>query len=164
MNEISPFVDKRADKLLESGKTAVDRGDFVTALHEFRASAYVRRTAAALTNWGSMEHCLGDTGRAIELCHEAIALDPEWGSPYNNIGSYLVSQQRPEDAVVWFKRAIACKRLEGSRQVPHINLGKLFFARRDYEQALHHLEEALRLDPANAEIRELASRVRSQLQ
>lgn len=163
MEEISAFMDRRAFRLLERGKLAVDRGDYVTALDEFRASCYVLRTAAALTNWGSMEHCLGDSDRAIELCHEAIALDPEWGSPYNNIGSYLVAMQRADDAIVWFKRAIACKRFDGSRQVPHINLGKLYCARRDYEQALLHLDEALRLDPGNPEVQELAMRIRSQL-
>ena len=164
LQETNAFIDRRADRLLERGKHAVDRGDYVTALHEFRASTFVQRTAASLTNWGSMEHCLGDTARAIELCHEAIALDPEWGSPYNNIGSYLVALQRPDDAIVWFKRAITCQRFDGSRQVPHINLGKLYFARRDYEQALQHLDEALRLDPSNPEVRDLALRIRSQLQ
>ena len=163
VDQTSAFMDRRADRLLERGKAAVDRGDYVTALHEFRASTYVLRTAASLTNWGSMEHCLGDTHRAIELCHEAIALDPDWGSPYNNIGSYLVAMQRADDAIVWFKRAIACKRFDGSRQVPHINLGKLYCARQDYEQALTHLDEALLLDPANPEIHELAVRIRSQL-
>ena len=58
---------------------------------------------------------------------------------------------------------IACKRFDGSRQVPHINLGKLYCARNDLDQALTHLDEALRLDPGNPEVRELASRIRSQL-
>lgn len=161
---VSPFIERRAHGLLERGKTAVELGDYLTALHEFRASAYVARTAAALCNWGSMEHCLGDSERAIELQREAIALDPDWGSPYNNIGSYLVSLDRLDEAIPWFKRAIACKRFDGSRQIPHINLGKLFLARKDFEQALHHFEEALRIDPCNLEVRELALTIRRQLQ
>jgi tetratricopeptide (TPR) repeat protein len=135
----------------------------VTALHEFKAAAYVRRTPNALTNWGTMEHCLGDTSRAIELCQEAIALDPECSGAYNDIGFYLVALGRADEAILWFKRAIASKRGEDPRQIPHINLGKLYLERRDYDQALHHFEEALRLDPSNAEVRELALTVRKKL-
>ena len=158
------FIDKRASALLDKGKSAVASGDYVTALHEFKAAAYVRRTPTALTNWGTMEHCLGDTRRAIELCQEAIELDGECSEAYNDIGFYLVALGRADEAIEWFKRAIASKRGEDPRQIPHINLGKLYLERRDYDQALRHFEEALRFDPGNAEVRELASAIRKKLQ
>jgi tetratricopeptide (TPR) repeat protein len=111
-----------------------------------------------------MGHCLGDTQKAIELCQEALALDCECSCAYNDIGFYLVALGRADEAIVWFKRAIASKRGEEPRQIPHINLGKLYLERRDYDQALHHFEEALRLDPGNAEVRELAHTIRKKLQ
>jgi len=155
------FIERRATELFERGRTAVERGDYVTALHEYKASAFVDKTPPALTGWGTMEHCLGDTQRAIELCREAIGLDPEYAGAYNDIGFYLVALGRADDAIVWFKRAIAAKRAEEPRQIPYVNLGKLYLERRDYAQALALLEEALEIDPGNVEARELAQSIRN---
>ena len=152
---MEPFIEKRASTLLERGKAAVEVGDYFTAFHEFKASAYVLRTSAALTNWGSMEHCLGDSPRAIELCREAIALDPDWGSPYNNIGSYLVAMHRQDEAIAWFKRALGTTRFDGHRHVPHINLGKTYLARGRHREALAHAEAALAMDPGSDEAIEM---------
>lgn len=157
------FIEKRATKLLEKGRVAVQTGDYITALHEFKAAAYVSRTPSALTNWGTMEHCLGDTQRAIELCREAIGLDSDCGSAYNDIGFYLVALGRPDDAIVWFKKAIATKQIGDPGPIPWINLGKLYLERKDYGEALTHFEEALKLDPENAEARDLARTIRSRI-
>lgn len=159
---MSEFTDKRAAELLRRGHRARQVGDYLTALHEFKAAAFVVKSPDALVHWGAMEHFLGDTERAIELCREAITLDPDCGNPYNDIGSYLVVMGRGDEAIAWFKRAIVSKRYE-PRQFPHINLGKLYLARREYEQALHHFEEALHHDPNDAEIRELVRSIRSTL-
>jgi tetratricopeptide (TPR) repeat protein len=159
---MSDFIQRRADLLLRRGNLARDSGDYVTALHEFKAAAYVARTPDALTQWGAMEHFLGDTEKAIELCREAIGLDPDCGNPYNDIGTYLVVQGRGDEAVSWFKKAIVSKRYK-PRHYPHINLGKLFLARKEYEQALHHFEEALLHEPGDSEIRELVRAIRHAL-
>ncbi len=158
------FVEKRATKLLAKGRAAVQSGDYITALHEFKAAAYVQKTPAALTNWGTMEHCLGDTQRAMELCREAISMDPECGSAYNDIGFYLVALGRADDAIPWFKKAIVTKNLEEPRHIPWINLGKLYLERKEFHEALHHFDEALRLDPSNNEARDLAQSIRDRMQ
>lgn len=142
MNDLSQdFVYKRADQLLTKGYHAVEDKCFEDALDQFRASAYVMPSSEAYTNWGWMEHQLGDTERAIELCREAITLDPDFGSPYNDIGSYLVSLGKVEESIEWFERAIASK-VYMPRQYPHINLGKVYLSEDDYEKALDHFEKA----------------------
>ena len=102
MTRIDEFTAKRSDDLFMRGIVAVEIGDYVTALNEFRASCYVQRSADALTHWGWMEHNLGDTDKAIDLCKDAIGIDPDYGNPYNDIGSYLVSLGRTDEAIVWF--------------------------------------------------------------
>lgn len=157
------FNDRRAQTLLDRGLYAVQTGDYITALQEFRASAYVVRSSDALTNWGSMEHYLGDTEKAIDLCREAIHLNPDCGNPYNDIGTYLVVLGRIDESVTWFKSAIASRQYK-PRHFPHINLGKVFLAKKDFEKALFHLDEALRLDPYNDDVRDLTHMIRKKLQ
>ena len=42
---------------------------------------------------------------AIAQCEIAIELDPEFGNPYNDIGVYLMQQQRLDEAIPWLERA-----------------------------------------------------------
>src|SRR5690606_1854002 len=117
----------------DAGLDAVKEGDYVRALHEFKASCFAMKSADSLVNWGWMEHELGDTERAIELCREAIGVDPDIGSPYNDIGSYLVSLGRFDESVFWFEKAIVSKYYI-PRQYPHINLGKVYLRGGQYHK------------------------------
>ncbi|MBK9248572.1 MAG: tetratricopeptide repeat protein [Ignavibacteria bacterium] len=40
----------------------------------------------------------GDYERAVEECKCAVALDPEQGSPYNDIGAYMTRMGKYEEA------------------------------------------------------------------
>ena len=60
--------------------------------------------------------------------------------------------------------AITTKNLEEPRHIPWINLGKLYLERKEFNEALHHFDEALRLDPTNQEARELAQTIRNRMQ
>ena len=136
---------------MTEGLNAFGRGEIEKARDEFKASARVRRSADALTYWGWMESQLGQTERAIELCKEAIDLDPDFGNPYNDIGSYLVSMGRTDEAVPWFLEAIEAPRYE-SRHFPHVNLAKVYLMKKEYEMALEHFEAALEFSPEEESI------------
>jgi len=145
------FIERRSEQLLNEGLAAFGRGDIEKARDEFRASVNVRKTAEGLTYWGWMESQLGHTERAIELCKDAIVVDPEFGNPYNDIGSYLVSMGRPEDSIPWFEAAIKAPRYE-PRHFPCVNLAKVYLMRREYALALHYFEEALEYAPDDQSI------------
>ena len=162
IDAVSEFTERRAWSLFDEGMLAVEVGDYVTALNAFRASARLHRTAQALTHWGWMEHSLGDTDRAIELCMEAIGLEPQCGHAFNDIGSYLVVLGRDNEAITWFKRAIASERND-SRQRPHLNLGKVYFARGDYALALKHFELARVIAPDDPDVIEMIQAARARL-
>lgn len=159
----SHFVERRAEELLERGFTAVEAQDFSLALSEFRASVHVSRTAESLTYWGWMEHQLGNTERAIELCKEAIGVDPQNVNPYNDIGSYLIQLDRSEEAAEWFKKAINAENLEPS-QFPFLNLAKFYLSRKNYVLALHYFERALSFDPYDLDTQEAIQAIKSKLE
>jgi len=148
------FTKKRADKLLRQGLEEVGRGEIRSALDKFRASASAVATADSLTYWGWMEHQSGDTEMAISLCHQAISLDPEFGNPYNDIGSYLVSQGKMDEAIPWFEKAVTATRYE-PRQFPHINLGRVFMVKDEPLRALCEFKKALVFAPDDVELKEL---------
>ena len=83
---------------------------------------------------------------AIRECKRAIALDPEFGNPYNDIGAYLIETGRHADALPWLKKALAAKRYD-ARCYPHFNMGRVFEELGRWEDALQAYEEALRENP-----------------
>ncbi len=142
---------KRAQKLLEAGLKSVEIGDIADARKKFQASAENNPTADALTYWGWMEHHEGNTAFAIELCEKAIELDPGFGNPYNDIGSYLIQEGNLDGAIEWLEKAIKAERYE-PRQFPHINLGRVYLAKGLPLKAIQHYRAALEFDPENPEI------------
>ena len=153
---------KKAEKQLEAGMRALHRGIHQLARDHFKASAGEYPTADAFTYWGWMEHHLGNTELAIELCEQAIELDPQFGNPYNDIGSYLVALGKPDEAVSWFEKAIQAKRYE-PRQYPHMNLGRIYFEKGMPIKALEHYQKAKQYAPDDPELSEMIEKIRLSL-
>ena len=84
---------------------------------------------------------------AIAQCREAIAVDPDFGNPYNDIGAYLIAQGKWRDAIPWLERATQAARYE-PRHFPWANLGRVYEALGDPGRALERYLKALELDPA----------------
>ena len=137
---------RRAEQLIDTGLAEVSGGNHSQARDMFRRSADLWLTSEALTYWAWMEHQLGQTGYAMDLCAQAIAVDPEFGNPYNDLGSYLVAQGRVDEAIPWFEKAKVAKRY-GPRQFPYMNMGRLFVARGQYMRALREFKAAAKHAP-----------------
>jgi hypothetical protein len=45
-----------------------------------------------------------------EECLRAIAIDPEFGNPYNDIGVYLMQRDKLDESIPWFEKAKQAKR------------------------------------------------------
>ncbi len=150
---------RRAQKYLLQGLQAVSLGDFESARNCFKASAETHATADAITYWGWMEHHLGNTQLAIDLCKKAIEVDPDFGNPYNDIGSYLVSLGRQDEAIPWLEKAKVAKRYE-PRQFPHINLGNIYLSKNMPAGALKEFEAAFQINPSDHSLAALVARLR----
>ncbi len=149
---------KRARRLMHEGLRSISQNDFQGARDKFKASAEATPSADAFTYWAWMEHHLGNTALAIDLCHQAIALDPDFGNPYNDIGSYLISQGDLDGAIPWLERAMRATRYE-PRHFPHINLARVYLAKQMPLKALAEFNKALAFVPNDSELQETIRKI-----
>lgn len=140
--EITNPAKRRAVELFNRAFEAQQAADYDEAIRLYRKSIEIFPTAEAFTFLGWTYSFQGDYDRAIAECLAAIAVDANFGNPYNDIGSYLIAKGNFYDCVRWFKLAIKAVRYE-ARAYPHFNLafvyekrGKLLEAARHYGLAL----------------------------
>ena len=86
---------------------------------------------------------------AIAECKRAIAVDPTFGNPYNDIGCYLIELGRDDDAIPWLKRAMDAPRYE-ARQFPHVNLARIYEKKGQVLDAVAEYGRALEKTPGYA--------------
>jgi tetratricopeptide (TPR) repeat protein len=122
------------------------KGELDEAIRLYTLSLEVHPTAEAHTFLGWTYSFQGRYEEAIAECHRAIAVDPEFGNPYNDIGAYLIELGRLDEAIPWFEKAIEAPRYE-PRHFPHFNLARIYVKRYEYGKAIRHLREALGLEP-----------------
>ncbi len=116
------------------------------AIQLYKRSIDLHPTAEAYTflGWAYSQIDLLDT--AIELCEQAIEIDPDFGNPYNDIGAYLIEQERWEEAIPWLQKAIAAPRY-ASPQFAYMNLGRVYEHLGQWPQALAEYDRALSAEP-----------------
>jgi len=120
-------------------------GDYSQAIELYTRSIAAFATAEAYTFRGWTYSFLGDYQRAIEDCHRAIKVDPDFGNPYNDIGAYLIEQGKWDEAIPWFEKAMAAKRYEAPAY-PRFNLGRVYEHQRKWERARKCYAEACAID------------------
>ena len=99
---------------------------------------------------------------AIEECHRAIAVDPGFGNPYNDIGVYLMQQDKLDEAIPWLERAKQAPRYE-PRHFPYMNLGRVYVKQGKWWDALRELETAVRVAPRDAGARHALHELRGRM-
>ncbi len=139
-----PFED--AVDLWRQGAARLLAGDLQEAVHLFTRSLELRPSAEAYTFRGWAYSFEGKLDLAIEECHKAIATDPTFGNPYNDIGCYLMEQGALDEAIEWFQKAKRAPRYE-PRHFPYLNLGRLHAARGEIAEAILEFEGALEHNP-----------------
>jgi Tfp pilus assembly protein PilF len=137
--------------------------DFDEAIRLYKESITIYPTADAHTYLGWAYSFKGRLNEAIAQCEIAIQLDPEFGNPYNDIGVYLMQQQKFDDAIPWLERAKAASRYE-PRHFPYINLGRIYLTKGMIQKALEEFAGALRINPGDDELRQLIEDLKNKLQ
>ncbi len=142
-------VDERkraAWKLFKKAYRAQMNGDLDIALLLYRQSIEVFPTAEAYTYLGWAHSFKKRFEQAIDLCKQAIEIDPDFGHPYNDIGAYLIELDRLDEAIPWLEKAMLAPRYD-ARHYPYFNLGRLYAAKEMYNRALEMFRRALEVKP-----------------
>jgi Tfp pilus assembly protein PilF len=132
------------------------------AVNLYKQSLATHPTAEAHTFLGWTYSWMGRIDEAIDECHKAIAQDPDFGNPYNDIGAYLIEKGEFDEAIPWFQKAIQAKRYE-SPAYPHLNLGRVYERKGNWTEAIESYKKALALDPNYGMARKALGRLVSSL-
>src|SRR6478609_1573026 len=132
----------RAVRLLKEAYELQMKGELDAAVKLYKESIESYPTAEAYTFLGWTYSFMGRLDDAIEECHKAIEVDPTFGNPYNDIGSYLIMKGEIDDAIPWLERALQAPRYE-SYCYPHMNLARAYEAKRDWLRAKEEYRKAL---------------------
>src|ERR1700751_4086595 len=82
------------------------------AVELYKKSIETYPTAEAYTFLGWTYSWMGRLDDAIAECLKAIEVDPAFGNPYNDIGSYLMMKGQIDEAIPWLERALKAPRYE----------------------------------------------------
>ena len=123
-------------------------GELERAIEVYQESIRVCPTAEAHTFLGWTYSFQGRLDEATAECHRAIAVDPDFGNPYNDIGVYLMQQDKLDEAIPWLERAKRARRYE-PRQFPYMNLGRIFLKQGKWRDALREFESAVQVAPSD---------------
>ncbi|MEK9172666.1 MAG: tetratricopeptide repeat protein, partial [Nitrospirota bacterium] len=87
-NPMGPEDDQKAAwDLFRKAYARQMKGEFDEAVKLYTGSIELYPTAEAYTFRGWTYSFMGRLDEAIEDCHRAITVDPDFGNPYNDIGA-----------------------------------------------------------------------------
>ncbi|UCE02877.1 MAG: tetratricopeptide repeat protein [Candidatus Latescibacterota bacterium] len=134
------------------------RGDIERAVYYYKRSLDCMPSPEAYTFWAWSESMRGGYEEAIELCKEAIALDSDFGNPWNDIGAYLLALEHYEEAIPFLEQALRSPRYL-TYHYAHYNLGRAYEKLTDLEHARRKYQDALAQEPTYLLAREALERL-----
>jgi len=154
---------ERALALVDEGMKRQLAGELDDSIRLYRQSIAICPTADAHTYLGWAYSFQGRIDDAIAQCEIAIQIDPEFGNPYNDIGVYLMQQEKFDEAIPWLEKAKLARRYE-PRHFPFINLGRVYLTKGMVNRALQEFRGALERNPEVTDLAQLIEELESKLQ
>lgn len=149
LTEAEESAKREALQFFQQAYEAQMRGELDEAADLYKQSIAAYATAEAHTFLGWTYSFMGMGEEAIEECHQAIEVDPDFGNPYNDIGAYLIEKGDHYGAIPWLERAMKAPRYE-AYFYPHFNLGRVYEEKGKYFDALNQYKTAIDLNPGYA--------------
>ena len=159
-----PETEKRK-QAWESFQAAYDaqmHGESKRAVALYEESLRIFPSAETYTFFGWSYSYEGDFNTAIALCHKAIAVDQDFGNPYNDIGAYLIELGRFDDAIPWLEQVTIAARYD-SYCFAWMNLGRIWERKGFWFRAIECYKQSLDCDPGYSLPARALARIRGRL-
>lgn len=137
---------EKAQEYLDKAYKLQMAGELERAVENYKISIDFYPTPEAYTYLGWTYSIMGNLEEAIEECKKAIEIDPDYGNPYNDIGSYLIQLGEYDEAITWLDLAVNSKRYDAYHYA-HLNLGRAFELKGLWFEALAEYRTAIELEP-----------------
>lgn len=152
----------KAQELFQEAYELQMEGKYEQAIRLYKQSIETYPTAEAHTFLGWTYSFQGRLDKAIEECHRAITVDPDFGNPYNDIGVYLMQKGAYDEALPWLEKAKRAPRYE-PRHFPYLNMGRVYLATGEWLKALKEFEAAVEMMPDDPGARKALAELRGRL-
>lgn len=152
----------KAQELFQQAYELQVGGQYEHAIRLYQQSIAIYPTAEAHTFLGWAYSFQGRLAEAIEECHRAILVDPDFGNPYNDIGVYLMQRGAYDEALPWLEKAKRAARYE-PRHFPYLNMGRIYLATGEWLKALKEFEAAVEIMPDDPGARKALAELRGRL-
>jgi Tfp pilus assembly protein PilF len=152
----------KAQELFQQAYELQVAGNYERAIRLYKKSIEVYPTAEAHTFLGWTYSFQRRLDEAIQECHRAIEVDPDFGNPYNDIGVYLMQKGEYDEALFWLERAKQAPRYE-PRHFPYLNMGRIYLAKGEWSKALKEFEKAVEVMPNDSDARKTLAELRGRL-
>lgn len=146
MGEANSFYHTEAQRYFQEAYENQMQGRLEEAMALYKKSIELYPTAEAHTFLGWAYSFQSRFDDAIEECKIAIEIDPEFGNPYNDIGAYLIEQNKWEEALPWLEKAVQAKRYD-NYCFAHYNLGRFWEKKGDWWKAYEAYHQSLSASP-----------------
>ena len=151
--------EKKYEHFLQVGHQNILNKNISKAIEAFERAAQFKTTAEVLNLIAWSYSLDGKFEKAKEYCLRAIKVDPEYGPPYNDLGSYLLRDGNIEESLKWFEMAKNAPHYH-NREYPYINAGRAYMALKDYRMAMYQFKKALSLAPFHEELQDTIEKLK----
>lgn len=147
------------------------QGNSVAAVKEYKEAIRIKpETTEAYMHLADIRQARGDAEFAIADLRSGIELNPDNPDLQSRVGELSLAVDKPDDAIKAFKAALDIDRgnaraVEGLTRAYYVKSQKdtagAFFVSNDYESAERMIQEAIRLNPDNLQLRLADAKVRA---
>ena len=145
-----PPADMKGDDLVDSGRAAMNNGNFPVAIALLkRATEVDPKNKYAWNNLGLAYFSIREDAQAITAFQKQLEVNPYDDYAWNNLGRVYWNERKYDDAVKAFNKQLETNPLD---KFAHANLGQMYAEWHHYNDAVTELEKASSLAPDNAEL------------